>query len=124
MPIYEYRCADCKRKFEILVLRKEEKSAFRCPHCGGTQAKRLISRFTSIKSEEARLESMTDPSNLAGLDENDPASMARWLKRMGGEFGEDVSKEEVDQMAEEIASGKALGEGPGSENGLGDGDMD
>jgi len=124
MPIYEFRCADCRKKFEVLVLRTKEKSSLCCPGCGGTQIKRLISRFTSIKSEEARLESLTDPSNLAGLDENDPASMARWLKRMGGELGEEVSKEEVDQMAEEIASGKDLGEGPGGEDGLGDGDMD
>ena len=124
MPIYEYRCADCKRKFEVLVLRTEEKASLRCPHCSGTRIKRLISRFASVKSEEARMELLTDPSNLAGLDENDPAGMARWLKRMGGELGEDVSKEEIDQMADEIASGKALDEGPGGGAGLEDGDMD
>ncbi len=123
MPIYEYRCADCRKKFEVLVLRAEEKSSLRCPHCNSTTMKRLISRFTSIKSEEARLESLTDPSNLSGLDENDPASMARWLKRMGGELGEDVSKDEIDQMADEIASGEALDEGPGGGGGLEDGGM-
>jgi hypothetical protein len=80
---------------------------------------RLISRFTSIKSEEARLESLTDPSNLSGLDENDPASMARWLKRMGGELGEDVSRDEIDQMADEIAAGQSLDGGPGGGGGLG-----
>jgi len=122
MPIYEYRCADCGKKFEVLVLRAETESSIRCPKCSGTNMKRLISRFTSIKSEEARLESLTDPSQLAGLDENDPASMARWLKRMGGELGEDVSKDEIDQMADEIASGKALDEGPGGP-GLEDGGM-
>ena len=117
MPIYEYRCAKCRKKFEVLVFRTAEKSTPRCPHCSSEQIKRLVSRFASIKSEESRLESLTNPSNLAGLDENDPASMARWLKRMGGELGEDVSKEEIDQMAEEIASGKGLdgeaGEGIG-----------
>jgi len=123
MPIYEYRCAACKRKFEVLVLRMEGESSPRCPHCSSEQIKRLVSRFASIKSEEARLESLTDPSNLAGLDENDPSSMARWLKRMGGELGEDVSKEEIDQMADEIASGQGLDEGPGGGGGLGGGDM-
>jgi putative FmdB family regulatory protein len=123
MPIYEYRCADCSKKFEVLVLKAEEASALRCPHCSGAKMKRLISRFTSIKSEEARLESLTDPSNLSGLDENDPASMARWLKRMGGELGEDVSKDEIDQMADDIASGKALDEGPGGGGGLEGGGM-
>ncbi len=123
MPIYEYRCTDCRKKFEVLILKPVEESPLRCTHCGGTNVKRLISRFTSIKSEEARLESLTDPSNLAGLDENDPASMARWLKRMGGELGEDVSKDEIDQMADEIASGKALDEGPGGGGGFEDGGM-
>ncbi len=98
--------------------RRKQESALRCPHCSSATMKRLISRFTSIKSEEARLESLTDPSNLSGLDENDPASMARWLKRMGGELGEDVSKDEIDQMADEIASGKALDDGPGGGGGL------
>lgn len=119
MPIYEFRCADCRKKFEVLILRTEENSSIRCPHCSGKEIKRLISRFASIKSEEARLESLTDPSNLAGLDENDPASMARWLKRMGGELGEDVSREEIDQMADEIASGKDLDDGSGGGGGLG-----
>lgn len=123
MPIYEYRCADCKKKFEVLVLRAEAESAPHCRHCGSDKIRRLISRFTSIKSEEARLESLTDPSNLSGLDENDPASMARWLKRMGGELGEDISREEIDQMADEIASGKGLDEGTGGEGGLAGGDM-
>ena len=123
MPIYEYRCTDCRKKFEVLVLRAEEESALRCRHCGSAKMKRLISRFASIKSEEARLESLTDPSNLSGLDENDPASMARWLKRMGGELGEDVSKDEIDQMADEIASGGDLDGGPGGGGGLGGGGL-
>ncbi len=113
MPIYEYRCTECRKKFEVLVLRAGEESSLRCPHCSCTAVKRLVSRFASIKSEEARLESLTDPSRLSGIDENDPASMARWLKRMGGELGEDVSKDEIDQMADEIASGDALDPGGG-----------
>jgi hypothetical protein len=49
-----------------------------------------MSRFASPKSEEARLESLGDPSTLAGLDENDPKSMARFMKTMGEEMGEDL----------------------------------
>jgi hypothetical protein len=51
---------------------------------------RLLSRFASPKSEEARLEALSDPSNLGGLDENDPRSMARFMKKMGQEMGEDL----------------------------------
>jgi putative FmdB family regulatory protein len=114
MPIYEYRCGHCKKKVEILVLRRQEKAEPNCPACGGKNLRRLVSRFVSLKSEEARMESLADPSNLSGLDENDPASMARWLKRMGKELGEDAGSDEIDQMADEIASGKGMEQGMGS----------
>jgi hypothetical protein len=55
-----------------------------------------LSRFASPKSEEARLESLADPSTLAEFDENDPESMARFMKKMGDEIGEDIG----DDMAE------------------------
>jgi len=110
MPLYEYWCRQCKKKVEILILRTQEREQPPCPTCGGKDMRRLISRFVSLKSDEARLEALADPSNLAGLDENDPASMARWMKRMGKELGEDVGSDEIDQMADEIASGKGLDE--------------
>jgi len=46
------------------------------------------------------MESLADPSKWGGLDEKDPKSMARWMKRMGKELGEDAG-EDVDQMVEE-----------------------
>ncbi len=62
---------------------------------------RLISRVKVLRSEESRLESLADPSKWGGLDENDPASVARWMKKMSREMGEDLSSEEVDQMVDE-----------------------
>jgi len=113
MPIYEYWCAGCAKKIEIFFLRVSDSSHPQCPRCGGQDLKRLLSRFAPLKSEESRLESLADPSCLSGLDEKDPASMARWLKKMGKELGEDVGSDEIDQMADEIAAGKGLDEGAG-----------
>lgn len=110
MPIYEYYCGDCRKKVEILFFHIQDRENPSCPRCKGKNLRRLVSRFVSLKSEDARLESLADPSKLAGLDENDPASMARWLKRMGRELGEDVSSDEIDQMADELASGKGFGD--------------
>jgi hypothetical protein len=59
---------------------------------------RLLSRFASPKSDEARMESIADDSAVAGLDENDPASMERFMTKMGREMGEDFGGE----MAESI----------------------
>ena len=78
----------------------------RCPRCGSEALTRLLSRFATPKSEEGRLESLADPSRLGDLDENDPQSMARWMKRMGKEMGEDLGEDfesAVDEAMEEEA---------------------
>ncbi len=124
MPIFEYFCSKCKRKMSFLVLSPASFKP-RCKYCQSTNLEQLYSRFSSPKSEDQRLESLADPSSLAGLDENDPASVARWMKKMGKEMGEDAG-EDFDQIAEEaaqeVASGQAGGEeepgGPGPSEGL------
>ena len=67
-------------------------------HCASERVERILSRFASPKSEEARLEALADPSNLAGLDENDPQSMTRFMKKMGEEMGEDLSDDFPEAM--------------------------
>lgn len=80
-----------------------------CKFCGERDVEQLFSRFASPKSEESRMESLADPSNLSGLDENDPSSVARWMKKMGREMGEDFAGEDIDQLAEEAAQEAAGG---------------
>ena len=46
------------------------------------------------------MESLADDNALAGLDEQDPASMERLMKRMGNEMGEDFG----DDMTQAIDS--------------------
>jgi putative FmdB family regulatory protein len=117
MPIYEYACSACKKKMSFLVLTP---SSFQpvCRYCKSKDLEQLYSRFSSPKSEEQRLESLADPTSLAGLDENDPASVARWMKKMGKEMGEDVG-EDFDQIAEEAAHEVASGETGGGDEGGG-----
>lgn len=75
-----------------------------CTHCGSPDVDRLMSKFSSPKSEEARLESLSDSDSLGGLDENDPESMSRFMKHMGDEMGEDVG-EEVEAMMDSADAG-------------------
>ncbi|MBX3345300.1 MAG: zinc ribbon domain-containing protein [Nitrospira sp.] len=93
MPIYEYRCRQCGTRTSRLVLSVSAPPQQTCAHCHSADLERLLSRFASPKSEEARLEALADPSHLSGLDENDPASMERFMKKMGQEMGEDVSED-------------------------------
>lgn len=103
MPIYEYGCYDCRKRVNVFFRTftdAETKEAI-CPRCGGANLKRLVSRVSVVRSEESRLDSMADPGNLAGLDENDPKSMARWMRKMSNEMGEDLGdefKEVVDRL--------------------------
>ncbi len=100
MPIYEYLCQDCQRVSSFIVLNIRDAFQPRCKRCGRANMTRLISRVARIRSEESRLEALADPSKLGDLDENDPASMARWMKRMGKEMGEDMG-EDFDSMVDE-----------------------
>lgn len=89
MPIYEYRCRECNKRSVLLIL-KPGHTPIACTHCKSDNLDRLMSRFAAPKSEEARMEALADASNLGDLDEHDPRSMARFMKKMGREVGEDL----------------------------------
>ena len=112
MPIYEYECHDCRRIVSRLVLRPSAGEPPTCPRCGGSALTRVLSRFATIKSEEARLEAMAEDPSLGDIDENDPASVARFMKKMGQEFGDELGDDfegAVDEAMDESA-GEAGGE--------------
>lgn len=113
MPIYEYRCNQCRKKVSILTLRVSAKVDERCEHCGSTSLTRLMSRFAMTRSEESRIDSLADPSSLSGLDESDPRSMARWMRKMGREMGDELGGQDFEEMVDEMESGKAPDEDGG-----------
>lgn len=110
MPIYEFECRDCHRKTTALVMVRERVNEVRCRKCGSANLDKLYSRFTSPKSEDARLESLADPSGMGGVDEDDPKSVARFMKKMGQEMGEDLG-EDIDQAIEEEMAGSGEDDG-------------
>jgi putative FmdB family regulatory protein len=101
MPIYEYICPNCNGRFQKLVQGFSDPVGLACPRCGRADVRRAISRVAVVKSEDSRFESLADPSKLAGLDENDPRSIARWAKNLGKELGEEAG-EDWDSMVEEM----------------------
>ena len=60
-------------------------------------------------SEEARLDALGDPSNFGDIDENDPKSVARLMRKMGKEMGDEFGGPEFDQAVEELERGGDLG---------------
>ena len=100
MPIYEYRCEDCGKISEFLLIKSGEALEPRCKRCQSRKMSRVLSRVRVVRSEESRMESLSDPSKWGGLDENDPKSMAKWMKKLGKEFGDEMG-EDVDGMVDE-----------------------
>ena len=118
MPIYEYECQGCRRRVSVLVRSVAGHTSPRCPRCGSAELSRLMSRFATVKSEDARLESLADPSQYGDLDENDPKSVTRFMKRMGQEMGEDLGEDLDAAMEETMSEGDGDGGAENDEGGL------
>ena len=120
MPIYEYRCHDCRRRVSLLFRSFDAIDATpTCPRCGGTRLTRLISRVSVLRSEESRMDDLADPSSLGDLDENDPKSLARWMRKMSAESGEEMPGE-FDEVVDRLEAGQSPEEIEGSMPELGD----
>ena len=120
MPIYEYRCTACRKRVTVLTLRASELAEPVCDRCGSSALERLMSRFATTKSEDARLESLADPAKLGDLDESDPKSMARWMRRMGRELGDEFGGGELDEMVDDLErAGEGEDESGGADEGGG-----
>jgi len=91
----------------------------RCPGCGSAELSRLMSRVATLKSEDDRMEAAADPSHYGDLDENDPRSVAKYVKRMGEQMGEDLGPDLDAAMDEAMDDeGGAGDEGPDGEASL------
>jgi putative FmdB family regulatory protein len=106
MPLYDYRCQDCKNRVSIQQSYAEYGvKPVACPVCGSKALTRLINRVRIAKSEDRRLDDMSDPSFFGDVDENDPKSLARAMKKMGSEMGEDLPPE-FNEITDRLESGE------------------
>ena len=116
MPIYEFRCQACGRRVSVFQRSINAPGNAVCSHCGGAELRRLVSRFSVARGEDALLDGMDDESFLSGVDENDPRSVAAWARKMGSRFGEDLGSE-FDEMVDRMEGGEM----PDEEGAEGDG---
>ena len=97
MPIYEYRCADCRKKVSVFFrsFSAVDQEQARCPICQGTRLSKLVSKVRVMRgaSSSAGGEDGFDDSMLDDLNENDPRSLGRMMRRMADETDEDLGPE-------------------------------
>jgi putative FmdB family regulatory protein len=116
MPIYEYRCLDCGRKVSIFwrSLSAVNEQAAVCDRCGSRRLTRLASRVRVLRGDgSSDFGSSGDDvddallNEMAGLDENDPRALGRFMRKMAQESGEDLGPE-----FEEVVGRLEKGEDP------------
>jgi putative FmdB family regulatory protein len=58
MPIYEFRCLQCGKVFELLKMKKEDESLkMKCPKCSSPEVERVLSKInvgTSVRGSKAK----------------------------------------------------------------------
>lgn len=66
MPIFEYECSDCKKKFEELVNASDAKPE--CPACKSANTRKLLSVFAaSVSSGQSSTPSCSRPGCGSGF---------------------------------------------------------
>jgi len=107
MPAYDYRCLNCRKRFDIFLTYSEYGTkVVKCPHCGSENVERRIGKVRIGRSPDARMSEMADPAQLENMD-RDPRTLGRMMRQMSGEIGEDMGAE-----FNEVVSRLEKGESP------------
>jgi putative FmdB family regulatory protein len=122
MPTYDFVCNACQKRFDVFLTFSEYGSkTVHCTHCNSENVRRRMTKVRIARSDDSRMDSMTDGlSSLEGL-ENDPQALGRMMRRMGNEMGEDLPPE-FDDVVDRLEAGQSPEEIESAHPDLGAGD--
>lgn len=110
MPIYEYRCSNCRRRVDIFVQGFSPPANPSCSKCGSKELSRIYSSFAVRRSKNDRGvydEILSDSKLTSGLMRNDPRALAAWSRKMAHATGEDVTPE-TEEMLSRLDAGEDM----------------
>jgi putative FmdB family regulatory protein len=95
MPIYEFRCADCKKVTNYFTRKIDTEVRPPCEHCGSANTSRMMSKFGRSYTRQDILEKYGDPSTGRGGPEDyrDPRQIGTWVEKKFEEYGMDLPEE-------------------------------
>ena len=68
MPIYEFRCKDCERKFEVKLPMSRSGEKQSCPECKSSNTLRIFNAVSVVNSNASDLGSFPScPTGTCGL---------------------------------------------------------
>jgi len=107
MPFYEYRCQDCRKRVSIYQSYADYGcEPVHCSYCGGENLVRLLTSVRITRSEESRLDSIANLDSWGDIDESDPRSMARMMRKIGREMGEEIPPG-FDEVVDRLEAGES-----------------
>lgn len=105
MPVYEYQCLQCAKKVSLLLRIGEDDSGEKCPSCGATGLRKLVSRVQRYRTESQRLDHAADQLETHGEPES-PTEIRRMVREVGKALDDDFS-DEMEEIFEEDQSDEA-----------------
>ncbi|MFQ3549981.1 MAG: FmdB family zinc ribbon protein [Armatimonadota bacterium] len=99
MPLFEFMCNNCKKKFAQLVGMTADSKQPRCKYCNSEDISKLISRFRKGVSEDDYLDSLEDKA--LSMDMDDPRSASRFMKEMSKELADEADDEDIEEFVAE-----------------------
>ncbi|MGE0227056.1 MAG: zinc ribbon domain-containing protein [Dehalococcoidia bacterium] len=110
MPLYQFDCSGCAKRVEILFRSVTTTKKPVCPECGSKKLKKVMSRVARIKSTRERFEDIDHVREAAELNgSSDPAVFARWARRVGAEYDEELGTN-YRELAERAEAGETVHE--------------
>ena len=110
MPIYEYRCPSCRKRTSVFVRSMTAPDSATCEHCGSPDATRVFSRVAVLRGDDG---AAFAEASLGEIDESDPRSVARWVRKMSREMGEPLDGDMQSEL-ERMEAGEMPDEGDDS----------
>ena len=102
MPIYEFRCLACRKRTSVFVRSVTSVAKPACEHCSSKKTERIFSRVAVFRDRDG-FEGAE--SSLGDVDENDPRSVAKWVRKMSREMGEPLDSDMQGEL-ERMESGE------------------
>ena len=96
MPLFEFRCRACEKRFTFLTGVVAGESEPRCPACQSVELSKIMSRFSAGRSDDARLDAVAD--SLESQDFDDPKALRRFAREMGQQMGEEAGEDLGDEV--------------------------
>jgi putative FmdB family regulatory protein len=107
MPVYDFRCQDCNKRFTVTLSYSEyDRRETLCPACRSVRVERVIRKVRVSRGDRGRLASMADENNLDALD-SDPRALGKMMRELKGEVGASDLPGEFDEVVDRLEKGQS-----------------